>query len=316
LKKLRIAAVLLIALAIASVIAIRGAGRSVQQADFDLLAGPVRIRLNDVSTVLISETAPARQAAMPAQGNIADKPTFEFASVKPNPSDSEQLQGMLRVGPGGRFTATNIPLDLVIQVAYQLKPHQMIARSEWELLLSQRFDIEAKAEGIDLTYEQTYPRLQALLADRFKLMVHRETRPLPVYVLALVKAGTLGRQLRPHSDEIECFDGAAPPSDSGTTMTPFCGDFRAGTAPSGDVREVGNGITMDRLAWYLSQEVDRPVINRTGLSGLFDQEFEFQPHNVPQILAAAQEQLGFKLDPQTAPVDVLVIDHVEQPFQN
>jgi uncharacterized protein (TIGR03435 family) len=73
---------------------------------------------------------------------------------------------------------------------------------------------------------------------------------------------------------------------------------------------------MDRLAWYLSQEVDRPVVNRTGLTGFFDQEFEFLPHDVPLIRRAVQEQLGLALESQVGPVEVLVIDHVEQLSEN
>ena len=178
--------------------------------------------------------------------------------------------------------------------------------------------------------EQMLLMLQSLLAQRFKLVVHHETRQVPQYVLVLSKAGRTGPQLTVHDSEcVEPAPGQPPPSPNGAGL---CG-FRSRRGRSaGTVDLVGEKVTIDMLAERLSQNVGRKVINRTGLSGDFDFTCEFAAVEEPTsqsgadasadsslpstIFTALQEQLGLKLESQNGPVDVLVIDHVEQPSEN
>jgi uncharacterized protein (TIGR03435 family) len=178
--------------------------------------------------------------------------------------------------------------------------------------------------------------VQSMLEDRFKLVLHHESRQLPIYALALSKVGKTGPQLILHSGEAKCTDPAADrplqQPGPGEAMPSYCGGFIMNLRPE-DLRESGNKITMAMLAPFLGQSVDRTVVDRTGLTGVFDFTLEFAPELgpgsqpgstasaadppvAPSLFTALQEQLGLKLEPQTGPVDVLVIDHVEEPLPN
>jgi uncharacterized protein (TIGR03435 family) len=258
----------------------------------------------------------------------ADRPTFDVASVKPNKSGDGRV--MFRPEPGGRCTGSNVTVGMLVNVAYQLKPHQMVGGPAW--MDSEHFDVEAKAEG-NPPIEQIRLMLQSLLADRFKLVVHHETRQFPVYALVLSKAGKTGPRLLVHSDDTKCADVSAgpPPLPSpGAGLPPApCGGFFVGNR-----RLAAQKVTTEMLARTLANFVDRIVVDQTGLSGVFDVDFEFtplqsplgvqrgpdasapDPSAPPSIFTALQEQLGLKLVAQTDPVDVLVIDHVERPSEN
>jgi uncharacterized protein (TIGR03435 family) len=223
----------------------------------------------------------------------------------------------------------------LIAWAYQLKPDEarLISGSpDWAN--SESFDIEAQASG-NLPRDRMFLMLQSLLADRFKLALHHETREVPVYALVFAKPGKTGPQLQPHSDAAPCLkidpSRPFPTTDFGVIPPPppACGRFISGAH-----RLAGNDVTMEMLAANLgaSSSVDRTVVNRTGLNGAFDLNLEFTPGGQPAsqlgeagapdasgpplIFTALQEQLGLKLESTKGPVDVLVIDHVEQPTPN
>ena len=271
-----------------------------------------------------------------APASTADMPKFEAASIKPNRSGDRSSGGNAQ--QPGRYTGTNITLRNLIANAYYLTPGQSVTRifgsPNW--IDSAHFDIEAEAEG-NPAADQKRLMLQSLLADRFQMVLHHEMRQLPVYALVVAKPGKTGPQLKPHSDEAKCidFDPSAPPPPPkpGEALTAFCGGFNMfGRLPT--VREVGNKITIDMLVAMLSNFVDRPVVDRTRLSGVFDATLEFafafqqgggsvgtamipsDPSGPPSLFTALQEQLGLKLESTKGPVDVLVIDHVEQPSEN
>ena len=162
--------------------------------------------------------------------------------------------------------------------------------------------------------------MRNLLTDRFKLVVHREQREMPVYVLVTARADkTLGPRMRPV--DVDCAaevaramaarrGGAPPPSDP--NKMPLCG---MRTRP-GNV--MARGTTLQQLTRNLSQFLGRAVVDRTGLNGTFDLDLEWSPEQTadatgPSIFTAVQEQLSLKLESQRAPVDVLVIDRVERP---
>ena len=281
-----------------------------------------------------------------SQAPDAAAPAFEVASVKPNKSGPGPT--MLGIQPGGRFTATNIPLRLLIRNAYQVQDSQLVGGPAW--ITSDRFDIMAKAEGDVPPPDPGGPpgppgvmtlMLRTLLADRFKLVVHHETRELPIYALVIARSdGKLGPQLRPAA--VDCTSvmaaararGGPPPAPPQPGERPSCGmRFGLGQMAAG-------GFPLSQFANSLSQFVQRMVIDRTGLTGSFDLDLTWTPDQLPQrapgtpadqplrvngvdidpngpsIFTAVQEQLGLKLDSQRGPVDVLVIDSVEHPTEN
>jgi uncharacterized protein (TIGR03435 family) len=282
---------------------------------------------------LLAQSAAGQAPAVQSPSASADRPSFEVASIKVNKSVGGLA--MARFQPGGLYTASNVTTGSIITAAYQLKPHQLVGGPDWDRLLSEHFDIEAKATG-NPSKEHENLMLQSLLADRFKLVAHHETRQLPVFALVLAKPGKLGPQLTPHVVDAKCIDitaGPPPlPPGPGQALPAFCGGV-SNIAGAGRLHDTGNNVPMDRLVALLNGLVDRPVVDRTGLSGFFDFAFEFTrdlgPGSQPgatdsapdppaplSIFTALQEQLGLKLESQTLPVDVLVIDHVEEPSPN
>ncbi len=281
--------------------------------------------------VPISVGALATPRQFPPAVPNAVRPAFEVASVKANKSgDTRTLAPPPQ--PGGRYTATNIPLDLLIALAYQpLQRFEIAGVPDWAK--TERFDIVAKAEG-DPSRAEVWLMLQSLLADRFKLVAHRESRQLPVYALVTVNGGRTGTQLRRHTDDAGCVEaatGAAPaprPIDPNVPLPPPpCGAFSGAPALG---RLAGQRITLDTFGRALSGQLGRMVLDRTGLTGVFDLTLEWTPPQPlrspdagavdpgvesgrPSIFTAVQEQLGLRLEPQTGPIDVLVIDQIDRP---
>ena len=261
------------------------------------------------------------QAQAP-QTSVATRPAFDSVSIKVNKSGDGP--GVLGTKPGGRFVGTNAPLGMLIDLAYHLGPQQRIGGPDW--IDSERFDIEAKigsnSSGADLRSME-----QAMLADRFGLIVHHETRPIAVYALVVSKVGALAP-----ADSAKCAvrpAGAPPPGG-----LPNCGSMFSSPATSNiAVHYTGRSVPMGYLLRMLGGFLDRMVVNKTDLSGRYDFDLEFMPPRTlaaqtapdapvrtspaPQsIFTALQEQLGLNLEPQTAPADVLVIDHAGQPSEN
>jgi uncharacterized protein (TIGR03435 family) len=194
------------------------------------------------------------------------------------------------------------------------------------------FDIQARAANSNPTKDQMRLMMQSLLADRFKLAVHTETRQGPVLALVLDKPGKLGPQLRPHSDDPPC-----PSVASSTVRLPavaggypaICGYSGMGpTTKPGHRNMGGRNVSIELMGGSFGAigQLGRPVLDQTGLQGNFDYIIEWtpapndsQPANAaqpeqtgPTFLEALKDQLGLKLVPQTGPIDILVIDHIEQ----
>jgi uncharacterized protein (TIGR03435 family) len=274
---------------------------------------------------------------VPAQAP-AQKPQFEVASVKPN-----KLGGPpVRMGTeGGRFIAENYPLILVLLFAYRspagtylLREH-VIGGPSW--IDSDRFDIEAKVEGGSrgVSSEQMLRMVQSLLQDRFQLRVHRETRQLPVYNLVIAKSGVKMKlaadQSLPHSDDEDDQPGKEPSGlirgETAVAYTPSGEMVLEGMAvpvtPNSTIRR-SHSLPPRSLTTLLQGSLGRPVIDKTGLKGLFDFRFQFVRQALspnpdvsgPSIFTAIEEQLGLKLESAKGPVEVLVIDHVERPSEN
>ncbi len=222
---------------------------------------------------------------------------FDVATVKPNTSGSNLVS--MRPPAGGAFTATNATLRMVIGRAFKVKNFEIAGGPSW--LASERFDIAAKSANPNLTDEQFRVMLQALLADRFQLSTHRETRTVPVYSLVPAKTGLK----LPNANPAPC-------------PQPNCGSL--GLEATG-VEAIG--VPMDSLVHALSTLLERPVIDNTGFPGTFDTTLEFAPlddpggdSTRPTLFTVIQEKLGLKLESAKSPAEILVIDRVERPSEN
>lgn len=261
-----------------------------------------------------------------AQGDAP--PAFEVASIKPAAPDARGM--FIRAAPGGRLNINNMPLKEMIVLAFRIQPFQISGGPAW--LDSARYDISAKPENSPKQSEIPL-MLQSLLADRFQLKIHRETKELPIYALVVAKKdGKLGPRLT-ESKEGSCttFDLSKPPPPPGPGKPPTlgCGGMmmspRSLTAAS---------VPIANLIPALSRTLGRTVVDQTGLTGNFDISMEWTPDESqvqfapdgpkpppsdatgPSIFTALQEQLGLKLESQKGPVEMLVIDRAEKPSEN
>ena len=248
---------------------------------------------------LIARAALSAQQASPAGAD--ESASFEVASVKPNTS---RISNAIPASRGnGSYSASNVALKSVIANAYEVRIFQIEGGPDW--LTSERFDIIARGrEGTPDRLRSAM--LRALLAERFKLAAHFETREQQVYALVLARSdGRPGPQLKP-----------SPPSAGGAKS-----GLVTTSVDNGVARIQGSRVPLDNFALVLSSSVfSRRVIDRTGLGGEFDLDLRFTPESspavapeFPSIFAAVQEQLGLRLQSERAPVPVLVIDSVQRP---
>jgi uncharacterized protein (TIGR03435 family) len=261
-------------------------------------------------------------------------PAFEIASIKANTSGTRMVNLDYQAA-SGRFTATNITLDMLIRVAYgdggPLPPNRLVADAEWigkrRFITGDHFDIVAKADGHPPQSELP-AMLRGLLADRFRLAVHHETREQPAYALVAARNdGRLGPRLRKSDIDCSTVKAGAPPSPGA--------DFVAAPCAMRSVpgKASGRAVTMDALARAISGWVDdhRVIANRTGLDGAFDLDLDWMPTqplppdapappspaaDAPSLFTAIQEQLGLKLETGKEQIDILVVDHAERPTAN
>jgi uncharacterized protein (TIGR03435 family) len=264
-----------------------------------------------VSLTFVAPTC-AQNPGVQSQPSVSAAPEFDVISIKPAKPGATGTDSDF---DNATYTARNVTLSQIIQYnAYGIPAPRIIGIPT--ALDKPTFDIQAKMDPSDyariqaLSNDQRTEQLQQvirkLLVERFKLVVHTETRELPVYALAVAKGGV---KLQP---------AQKPDSDSTHSRT---GQLTA------------EGITMERLANSLtripSTELGRIVIDKTGLTGKYDFTLKWTPEtgrppmlngepdtSAPSIFTAIQEQLGLKLESTKAPVSVLVIDHAELPAEN
>jgi len=176
--------------------------------------------------------------------------------------------------------------------------------------------------------------MQALLGDRFKLAIHFETRQVPVYALVLERPGKLGSRIQRHPADSPCSTAASSETTIAGGFPETCGTLVGLPSPGapGQMRLGARNVPMATLASSFSVPyltgVDRSILDKTRLAGKFDFTMEFTPAALPPeanfrpdpsgptFLEALKDQLGLKLEPQTGPVDVLVIDRIEEPSPN
>ncbi len=224
----------------------------------------------------------------------AQPPAFEVASIKPAPPPTGPGISVHTSSDQGRVTMSNVSLRDVLLQAYKIRGQQL-STPDW--MDNTRFDIVAKIPA-DATKEQVPAMLQTLLADRFRLVLHKESKIMPVYALVPTKSGP---KLHP-------VDGEHGLHTNGT---------KAGTTMKGEV-------SMATLAEALSRNLDRPVVDMTGIPGAFEIEMSWRPDDAPadasdspSLFTALQETMGLKLEARKAPLDYLVVDHAEKlPTEN
>jgi uncharacterized protein (TIGR03435 family) len=257
-----------------------------------------------------------------AQAADATAAAFESVSVTPNPSGRPGFQR----GPvlfGDDFTAVNVQLAWLIVEAYGTNDYQILSAPSW--IRSDYFDVSAKAHA-PASKDQLRLMLRTLLADRFHLIAHTETRNEPIYALVVASPnGTLGPNIHPAS--VDCATLRAEAAREGLPPGPRCGNWVKSGLGQGNAR----GMEISLLTTIVSREVQRTVLDKTGVDGFFDWDlswtpgplrghppdrFKFVDPDGPSIFTAFQEQLGLKLEPQERLGDVLVIDHVEHPIRD
>ncbi len=233
---------------------------------------------------------------------------FDVATIKPTPPDW-QAGRYIRMNGSKRFEATNYTPRVLIAAAYRLNPNAVQGGPAW--MDSESFDTVAVTPGeVPPTLDQQLSMVQSLLADRFKLAFHREERELPVYVLSLAKSGA------------KLKDSDAPPASDPEILNHIM---------PGEVRIPARNATMPQFTAVLQRSVfDRPVLDRTGLTGRYDFDLEWTPDESqfdgrwrgtaestkPTFFAAIQEQLGLKFEATRAMVLVIAIDRIERPAEN
>jgi uncharacterized protein (TIGR03435 family) len=285
--------------------------------------------------------------------------TFDVASIKPA---EQAMNGMVRIGmsggPGtpdpGRITYSGVPLFMVLSNAFNVKQYQISGPGE---VLSQRFDITAKVPA-GATKEDVQVMMQNLLAERFKMTFHREKKEMASYVLTVSPKGS---KLKPADPEPKVDPDAPPPPPPGPGR--MNGPLKMGKDGFPELPKGGRGggpmmIMMNgkakmecascpiaRLADTLSNQLGKPIVDMTGLTGNFTFTLFFEPDmagmamkaglapppppppgagpggasppeasldTAPPLLSAIQDQLGLKLEPKKAPVELIVIDHMEK----
>jgi uncharacterized protein (TIGR03435 family) len=269
-------------------------------------------------------------AAYSIVAQSADSPRFAVASIKRGLEWTLDVPMGVNVRPGGRLTTTNAPLSYLIQRAYGVEAYQVVGMPAW--IASDGYNIEAKPEA-NTDQKQAWLMLRTLLADRFALKLHHETREFPVYALTATKGGPK----LPEPKAGPCNETMPPPdAPREQRMAPPCGPgiFKAGAG----MTMQGLNLTMAKFTAFLGRMIGREVIDRTGFTRTFDLHLELAfddaivglPHP-PQsadsdqsadpaarlsLFAALTEQLGLKLESTKGPVEVLVIDRVERPTEN
>jgi len=256
-------------------------------------------------------------------------PAFEVATIKP--SDPNARGVFVRSNPGGRFDVNNMTLKELIVFAWRIQPYQVTGGPPW--LDSAHFDLSAKGER-SFQPGELVVALQSLLADRFQLVIHKETKDLPIYALVVArKDGKLGPELI-ESKEGTCapYDpkNPPPPPEPGKPPALRCGGMRMSP------REIyGASVPVAQLVPTLARFLGRTVVDKTGLTGKYDITLHWTPDdmqlaqlppdaprpavsdaNGPSIFTAIQEQLGLKLESQKGPVEMIVIDRAEKPSEN
>jgi bla regulator protein blaR1 len=297
------------------------------------LAAPVIVGFLNAPAILA-------QSPQAAQSVAVARPAFEVASVKPckdgasgGRAGGSSSPGRLNVNcqtvKGLIITAYVLFADGQHQPSSSLKLLPVEGGPAW--INSDRYDADAKAEGPASPEMMQGPMLQTLLEDRFKLKIHRETREIPVYALAVAKSGLkLQRAEGGSCTPRDLTKSPQPRPQPG--QRPFCGSARLAARKGPNFTWEMHAMSLDEFSKWLNLGLDRLVIDKTGITERFDFRLEFASDETtpgllpgggdsgdppgPSIFTALQQQLGLKLEPAKGPGGLLAIDHVERPSGN
>jgi len=230
--------------------------------------------------------------------------SFDVASIRPHAPDDDRFR--VKMPSNGRFASTGSVAKLILMLAYDVQESQIVGGPGW--FATEKWDIEAKCDDrVAHSVEETRRMLQSLLEERFALQIHREAQQRPAYVLTVAKRGPKFK---------------APEQDGPTNY-----------------RITGNTISLERgdlarMAQLLSTALGRPVIDHTGLGGRYNLTLQWDDAPIREggvpgldaavapgdgngsIFTAIQDQLGLRLEPRRAAVEVIVVDRIERPSQN
>ena len=316
---------------------------------FTVFLGSAHVVLRAQATT--DETLPANSHTTPAwQIAAGGKMDFDVASIRPGdqskltPPTIDMSIEDTPIPPGGNFKA-DFPLTIYIEFAYKIlltrEQQQALVAKLPEWVGSRRLVIEAKAPTTDPTKDQMRLMMQSLLADRFKLAVHFETKDSPVLAVVLAKPGQLGPRLRPHELGLACAaKWTAPPDRTSPSVPPggflpSCDVFQADSGANHTILFGARNVSLQSIAANLGiippvAQFGCPVVDQTGLEGKYDFSLNWLPDRSGSVSSAAEpideqgpsfdealkDQLGLKLKPARASIQTLVIDHVEQPSPN
>lgn len=276
----------------------------------------------------IPNQPPSQQQNTPAPAPSSYE--FETASIKPNKSRMTTFRSGFTVDG---FRAEDADVRWLIQQAYGVSDFFLSGIPDW--LNTERYDVEAKMDTsvADRLSKLTPPQLKSaqqqmlrkLLAERCNLKIHRETKEEPVYFLIVGKNGTKLRDAK--TDDTRGFlnaDGTAARSR-----------IQIGTGKGGAEEAQAFSTDMKTLADFLTRQLSRPVLDKTGLTGSYDFTLDWMPDTIPtlspsdpssavtlpsapsaSLFSVLQQQLGLKLEPGKSPIEIIVIDHVERPSGN
>ncbi len=274
-------------------------------------------RLTALTSAAVLLLLPALHAQSPSA------PLMEVASVKLHPPD-DNTQWMINPQPGGRLRLRGTP-ERLIAIANRLQMDQVVAAPSWAK--SDTYDIMVKVrDGVAINIDTVAAIVREVIADRFQLQTHADSRELPVYLLTAARADrSPGPHLSRASFDCTLRNGPPPPLAAGQAPPPDAGRCGLNTAP-GEIHM--GGFPLNPLIVALSQVVGRVVVDRTGLEGIWNLDVEYaaeQPAapgapplatDRPSLFTALQEQLGLKLEAGRAPVPVLVIDRLSRPSED
>jgi len=258
------------------------------------------------ATLIALALTSSAYAQAPQSVDQAARLGFDVASI--HLTQPGVTQGGIKALPGGHgYTAQNVPVKLMISLMYKVPMRQIEGGPGW--MDSERYDIEARADGA-YSLDELHTMFQNLLADRFNLKFHKESREGNVYALSVDPAGL--KMKVNHSAQ----------------------DFNIPMIPRDQTDWTGTRVPMNYLAWWLGQQLqqsERPVIDKTGLDSYYDFTLSFLPplppevsredlpaevRDKPSLIDAVRDQLGLRLEAQKGPVEHFVIDHIDRPSDN
>jgi uncharacterized protein (TIGR03435 family) len=262
--------------------------------------------------------------------------TFDVVSIRPSTSGARTS---IRLEPGGRFLVTNWSATTLIGAAFGgnspnglLPDFQIVGGPNW--MGSDRFDIIAQGDAT-LSPERLSSAVLAMLQDRFQLKAHRDMRELPVYALVIARGGPKLKSVEaPPSNAPGQSTPEPPPPPGPGGLMPESFRPRPGAVWGGPGAIIASAVPIAQLIDRLTSRLNRPVIDKTGLTGYFDIRLQYTPDGLqpspnpgaaaptasdsaaPSVFTALQEQLGLRLDSTRAPVEVVVVDSIQRPTEN